>query len=127
MRFSVPPASLKIFMQNSPIWLLLSCHVLFSIHHDVAIVVPNSVALFPVSIYSPAHQRLHRLLTVPGRRSRNRLSTASLRIWVDPVHNIPATYSDSANVHIASTINFNARGVYPDNYSPGRKLQTING
>jgi hypothetical protein len=25
----------------------------------------------------------------------------------------------SANVHIASTINFNARDVYPDNYSPG--------
>jgi hypothetical protein len=41
---------------------------------------------------------------------------------VDPVHNIPTTYSDSANVHIASTINFNVRDVYRDNYSPGPEV-----
>ena len=34
----------------------------------------------------PTHQRLHRLLTVPGRRFRSTLSTASLRIWVERLY-----------------------------------------
>ena len=38
------------------------------------------------------------------------------------VHNIQTGYSDSANVHIASTINFNARTSIPDNDSLGRNL-----
>jgi hypothetical protein len=44
-----------------------------------------------------------------------------------PLHNIQTTYYDSANKHIANTINFNPKtNIYHDNYSLGKNLTDAN-
>ena len=88
---------------------------------------PNCVTLFPVSICGPAHQRLRLLSTGPGRPLQQQIIDSFAQNLGGACAHHPNPLLRQRKPHIASTINCNARGVCPDNYSLGRRLQTING